>query len=1044
LLLKPLVRLSVLLLVAFLLSGAFAGTTGKIAGKITDKQTGEPLPGVNVVIAGTNIGAATNIQGEFFIINVAPGTYTLKVNLIGYRPVEVKSVVVTIDLTTRLDLNLETETIDVGTITVEAERPLIEKDVTSSRMRISSAEITNSAVSGLVNRVNVNAGNVLGSFRGGRVNTGEVAYLLDGVNMANPLGSTYGIPTGSGTTTELATVIPDEAVSEAEVLTGGFGAEYPSVQSAVINVITKEGGKTYSGKFKTKASPDATLGWNNYFGNRSYDANGHVQTGIVPVFDADGNHVSNTWAKDPMYDKNRRSKVYDMRQSDWSFGGPVPLEKVDIPGEMSFFTSGTYQFSRDYRSLDVWRKSQSVTGRLSYNLSSSKKITISGLSSFSNNVPYMFANSRTISWGQTTYFSGPVFWQDATNGAWSRPTNIPAGQEPYYVSTPEGLDTVYSYTPYGWIVGQGHTTLEADSVFFSQLNSILGLSGAGAFAAYPNGEFPDTAIGGVSVKDAALQAASAVEALGWARTYSNYNMNLNQYRAQSWSNEVSFNFNNNLSPRSYYTLSLSRFYTSKRARTYDPFDGHQLSYDEMHEARFMSPRITTYQGFDFDPMFLGRRYTHDDYQTIIALKGDFTSQVNSRNLLKTGFEYKNYDLYKNETSVASGLNDYNDQYHYKPFQVSAYAQNKLESEGMILTVGLRFDFFNPKAWVPANSEDPLLAQYLDANNSQDMFSPAKRLKGAAPAKIKQQLSPRVGISFPITEMDVLHISYGHYFQLPMYDIFYMNSAYDLRGAFKYIGNPNVHEEKTIAYEVGLEHGFNDYLKLAVTGFYKDIADLADYKKVTFANGVFWVRSNSDYARVKGFEFTLTQRPWHNLSGVVTYTYQIARGRTSANDLNFTNDYFNRKPLTEDFPLDSDQRHTARANVNYRIPNNWGPTIAKYPFLGDWGFDFYWNFGSGTPYTGSTNVQPPNIPPTNNKTFPTSWSIDVRADKGFDIYKTLSTTFFVEVRNITNKANILATNDALRYGLTGYPAGQFGDTNAYSATRRILLGLEMNF
>jgi outer membrane receptor protein involved in Fe transport len=346
--------------------------------------------------------------------------------------------------------------------------------------------------------------------------------------------------------------------------------------------------------------------------------------------------------------------------------------------------------------------------------------------------------------------------------------------------------------------------------------------------------------------------------------------------------------------------------------------------------------------------------------------------------------------------------------------------------------------------VPKSFQDPLLAQFSDANNTDFMFDPQKRLKGAAPAKIKQQLSPRVGFSFPITEMDVLHVTYGHYFQLPMYDIFYMNSAYDLRGAFKYIGNPNVKPEKTIAYEVGLEHGFNDYMKFAVTGFYKDIADLADYMKVTYANGIFWVRHNSDYARVKGFEFTLTQRPWHNFSGVITYTYQIARGRTSNNDQNFQNDYFNRKPLTEDFPLDSDQRHTARANVDYRIPNNWGPKIGNYSFLADWGFDVYWNFGSGTPYTGSTNVQPPNIPPANNKNFPNSWSIDARVDKGFKIYKTLATDFFVEVRNLTDRANVLSTNDALRYDLTGFPGGQFGDTDPYSSPRRILVGLEMNF
>jgi hypothetical protein len=500
-----------------------------------------------------------------------------------------------------------------------------------------------------------------------------------------------------------------------------------------------------------------------------------------------------------------------------------------------------------------------------------------------------------------------------------------------------------------------------------------------------------------------------------------------------------------LSPKSYYTLSFSRFYTAKRTRSYDPFDGHALTYQEMQESRFISPPITTYQGFDADPMFLGRRYTQDDYQTIYTMKGDFTSQVNSHNLMKTGFEVKTYDIFKDGTSIASGGNDYNDQFHYKPIGIGAYAQNKLESEGMILNIGLRYDFFDPKAWVPADFSDALLPAYVnDPDNVDYMFDPKKRLKGAQPAKIKQQLSPRVGFSFPITEMDVLHVTYGHYFQLPMFDIFYMNSGYDLRGAFKYIGNPNVSEEKTVAYEAGLEHGFNDFLKLAVTGFYKDISDLADYRKVTFSSGVFWVRTNSDYARVKGFEFSLTQRPWHNLSGMITYTYQTARGRSSANDLNFTNDYFNRKPITEDFPLDSDQRHTARVNLNYRIPINWGPAISNYHFLGDWGMDFFYNFGSGTPYSSSSNVQPPDIAPINDKNFPNAWSIDMRFDKGFSIYKNLKTSFFAEIRNVTNRADILTTDDSKRYDLYGDPSGQFADPDAYSTPRRILLGFEATF
>src|SRR4030067_1131193 len=139
-------------------SSAWAGTPGKIAGKVTDKESGEPLPGVNVIIVGTTTGAATNINGEFFIVNVPPGTYVLRANLIGYGPIEVKNVLVSVDLTTSVDFQLSTQTIEMGTITVEAVRPLIEKDITASRTTISPAQITDSAVDGIVNAANLTAG----------------------------------------------------------------------------------------------------------------------------------------------------------------------------------------------------------------------------------------------------------------------------------------------------------------------------------------------------------------------------------------------------------------------------------------------------------------------------------------------------------------------------------------------------------------------------------------------------------------------------------------------------------------------------------------------------------------------------------------------------------------------------------------------------------------------------------------------------------------------------------------------------------------------
>jgi outer membrane receptor protein involved in Fe transport len=364
---------------------------------------------------------------------------------------------------------------------------------------------------------------------------------------------------------------------------------------------------------------------------------------------------------------------------------------------------------------------------------------------------------------------------------------------------------------------------------------------------------------------------------------------------------------------------------------------------------------------------------------------------------------------------------------------------------MILNIGMRFDYFNPKTVVPSSVSDPLLQEYaLDPSNIETIFDLEERLKGAAPADIKKQLSPRIGISYPITEQDVLHVTYGHYFQLPMFDFFYNNHGYDLRGAFKYIGNPDLEVEKTIAYEAGLEHGFNDYLKLSVTGFYKDISNLTSYTKMEFGAGVLYLRTNRDFARVKGFELALSQRPWNNISGVITYTYQIARGRASDEYQTFLDDYRNRKPRTEDYPLDSDQRHTARANLNYQIPGKWGPAFGDYHPFGDWGVDLFWTYGSGTPYTAATNVPQPAIPDINGENLPYTWRLDLRIDKGFSLYKTLKADFFVEIRNVTDRADIEDVYDVERYDLYGEPGGQFGNPGVYSTPRRILLGMEVTF
>lgn len=1011
---KPAFRLAAVILALLVASSAWAGTTGKIAGKVLDRDSGEPLPGVSILIKGTTTGAATNIQGEFFIINVRPGEYDLRATLVGYGPVEIQSIRVSLDLTTSVDFDLSTETIDMGTITVEAERPLIEKDITSSRTTIAGMQITNSAIDGIVGAVNFTAGSVLGSFRGGRADQGEVIYMLDGVSVANPIGETrVGYNPGMGSMA-LATVIPNEAISEAEVLTGGFGAEYPNVQSAIVNIVSKEGGDKYSGKIKSKSSPEVIFGRDN-MEDETFNLDWAAPGSTVVL-------------SRPTTDDTERSDFYDMRQHEFSFGGPVPVSSLDLPGEMSFYTSGIYAVDRSYEDQRGWNKSQSVQGKITYKLSSSKKLTMSGLKSKGSELDWARSRMMSLTWGEPAYFH----------------------RSDVSIATGEVVIVDTFWTPYNWIMAPGHSEFDipddltdywtemfgnenwdADSVnaFFS--DTLLFPAGASGFAW---GDMPDTLLGG---------AADYIEGLGYARRYTDYDMGRTLGKQSYSSSQYAVKFTNNVSTNTFYSIGYSFFESKQSVRQQDPWDGHPLSAEEFLESRFVLTGVDKIMQGDIrvNPMYL-TRVRQDDRAQTHSFRGDITSQVNSNNLAKFGVNLNYYDLFYEFRSLASGDNAYNSFYDVNPFQVGFYAQDKIETEGMIVNVGMRYDYFDPRTFVPWNPLNPVNPIYSDDQNPEwdEVDDTEARLNSPIAAKKKQQLSPRLGVSYPITEKDVLHVTYGHYFQLPVFDDFYTNHAYDLRGQFDYIGNPNLSEQKTISYEAGIVHGFNDYMKVAVTGFYKDISDLTSYRRdMDEATGDrYYVYVNTDYARVKGFELTLTQRPWHNFSGAVTYTFQIARGRASDKTDRFLDDYLSRKPRTEDFYLDWDQRNTAKANLNYRIPATEG-TI-----LGDWGFDLAWSYGSGEPYTSTENVTPPNLPPINDQRFPVAWQIDLRVDKGLDIYKHYNLNAFVEIRNVTDEANIIDAIDLEKYGQTGNPAGQYGDPSVYSAPRRILLGMQLSF
>ncbi len=216
----------------------FAGITGKISGKVTDAQSGEALIGINIIIDGTTQGAATGLDGTYIINNVEPGNYSIVFSGVGYQKKIITNVTVASDFTTSLDVELSTEAIGLETVVIEATKPLVRKDLTSSHTTIDNTQIEALPVENIDQILSLQAGISKGvdgelHIRGGRSN--EIAYNINGASAINPFDF--------GRTVQIST----NAIQELSVVSGTFNAEYGNALSGVVNTVTKEGGNKYKG-----------------------------------------------------------------------------------------------------------------------------------------------------------------------------------------------------------------------------------------------------------------------------------------------------------------------------------------------------------------------------------------------------------------------------------------------------------------------------------------------------------------------------------------------------------------------------------------------------------------------------------------------------------------------------------------------------------------------------------------------------------------------------------------------------------------------------
>ncbi len=395
------VRYAVLLSL-LLFSGLFAGTTGKIAGQVTDAQSGEALPGVNVFIDGTSMGAATDVDGFYVITNITPGTYTVKFSYVGYAEYTVKDVRVQIDLTTTLNAGLKSQLLSTEEVVVVAKKPVIQKDVAGSSKNITAKEVQALPVSSIQQVVGLQAGVTSGlSIRGS--GSDQMLFVVDGISMRD------------SRTNQPISDIPLSAMQDISVQTGGFGAEYSNVRSGVVNVVSKEGSSTdYSATVTYKYHPAQP----KHFGGSPYDANSfwmrpYLDDEVAWTGTANGAWDSYTRRQYPDFDgwnvisqntlqdddptndltpegaqrlflwQNRKNgditkPDYDL---DGGFGGPVPFVSKMLGNLRFYFSFKNQQDMYLIRLATDALRTQSFMLKMTSDITPNLKLTLSGFHS---------------------------------------------------------------------------------------------------------------------------------------------------------------------------------------------------------------------------------------------------------------------------------------------------------------------------------------------------------------------------------------------------------------------------------------------------------------------------------------------------------------------------------------------------------------------------------------------------------------------------------------------------------------------------------------
>ena len=1011
-------------LVLLWVSFSFAATTGKISGVVKDATSGEALPGANVIIDGSTMGGSTDLDGNYFILNVPPGTYNLRATFIGYTAQVIEEIVVRVDRTTSVDFGINQETIAGQEVTITAEREVVRMDVSYSQTSLSAESMeaipaTYRLDDVLESQAGIEQGKYGLEIRGS--NYKEIGYFVDGVSMRNERMD-QGV-------SQLSTT----AIQEVQVLTGGFSAEYGNARAGIVNVVNKTPGKKYFVNVEGRMSPLWGGDDPNYPGLKHFGPN---------IFSNDN------W--------------YEYGRYDWNGGAPSADRNGD--GAPDFQGWNSWASNNQFRGNDltaeqafkVWQwqhRSEDENGNILYNGETIGTIDQMYASPASHNDPFNWYGYRSDYVGDIS-FGGPV---PMTGGKVGFLVSHIRENSMYPTASPTG--GVYAYN-----------TTQAKFTYSLNNNMKLTLNSMYQDMKSLNSGDPEPRDG----VDGIRQVGVTTVASGNDETYRK-DTNINPKGIYTNINNITWT--HTLSPATFYEVKLTQSNMNyhqignNRARNFG--NVYQIGPVWMDEG----PKGWSYQqGDDRDILGLyrlrGDRNTDLSQTHTMAVNFDITSQVTTNHQLKAGFEYlykdvlektgftQNYlflinEAYRNGPDGQWGTPDDGspgDQANWHdvrvtPWYGAAYVQDRMEYGGMILNLGLRMDLHKPhNDWYDRNdlffSNGP---EYWDVHlrrfgsNVDNVWGDSRSvaaygsenyvnyygLEADTHPPLRAALSPRLGISHPIGPESKVFFNYGHFYDTITNDHLYRQQI-GVDEPVEEIGNPWMWMPKTIQFEAGYEQRlFNDYL-VNVSGYYKDVTDDIAGTSLRTRGGGTSYSYNGIGRDIKGVEINLEKRYGTFFTGFVNTDYSTQKVSNYGFDRLYHPEdqvYIDDPQLTEWLevvrnPFINSQtpgRWTAKLNLAMHSPQDWGPgpVMGGAKLLGWWDVSLYHRYEQGPSFTWNPDGLQ-RLQGVYNKREKAFNRTDLHIEKRFT-FAGINAGAFMDVTNLFNVKNLSAINNARDWG-----------------------------